>query len=279
MRLIDQYKTLDPSVAGATYRRLQRDDDVNYLREQDGIIGFEVNLKQDRLLSGFTLIGIKKHTILAYRREDGYQLVLFPGLSKLFDESFGLMDLEVAKRFYPNDSFKGKLLGRGPLREMIRDLTPPMKQVDLPEFFQFKDRINSDVDIDTTVPSAEPSSKDSEHDLFGEAPDFEDVPDFGETPDFMDTPSFDDASNFMEDPTFDTEEAFEDISVAEQLELMHFESPHAVIDTAVGFGADRARLINILNALLNKHHDKGERILAAALQDIVIRLFKEGRER
>lgn len=278
MRLIDQYKTLDPSVAGATYRRLQRDDDVNYLREQDGIIGFEVNLKQDRLLSGFTLIGIKKHTILAYRREDGYQLVLFPGLSKLFDESFGLMDLEVAKRFYPNDSFKGKLLGRGPLREMIRDLTPPMKQVDLPEFFQFKDRLNPDVEIDTTsqtqVVPDEPT-----HDLFGEAPDFEDAPDFGETPDFMDTSSFDDTSNFMEDPTFETEEAFEDISVAEQLELMHFESPHAVIDTAVGFGADRARLINILNALLNKHHDKGEHILAAALQDIVIKLFKEGRER
>lgn len=277
MRLIDQYKTLDPSVAGATYRRLQRDDDVNYLREQDGIIGFEVNLKQDRLLSGFTLIGIKKHTILAYRREDGYQLVLFPGLSKLFDESFGLMDLEVAKRFYPNDSFKGKLLGRGPLREMIRDLTPPMKQVDLPEFFQFKDRINSDVDIDTTsqtqVVPDEPT-----HDLFGEAPDFEDVPDFGETPDFTDAPSFDDTPDFMED-SFAVEDEFEEISVAEQLELMHFESPHAVIDTAVGFGADRARLINILNALLNKHHDKGERILAAALQDIVIRLFKEGRER
>lgn len=278
MRLIDQYKTLDPSVAGALYRRLQRDDDVNYLRENDGIIGFEINLKQDRLLSGFTLIGIKKHTIYAYRREDGYQLVLFPGLSKLFDESFGLMDLEVAKRFYTDDSFKGKLLGRGPLREMIRDLTPPMKQVDLPEFFQFKDRLNPDVEIDTTS-QTQAVPDEPTHDLFGEAPDFDEVPDFGETPDFMDTPSFDDASEFMEDPTFDTEEAFEDISVAEQLELMHFESPHAVIDTAVGFGADRARLINILNALLNKHHDKGERILAAALQDIVVRLFKEGRER
>ena len=277
MRLIDQYKTLDPSVAGATYRRLQRDDDVNYLREQDGIIGFEVNLKQDRLLSGFTLIGIKKHTILAYRREDGYQLVLFPGLSKLFDESFGLMDLEVAKRFYPNDSFKGKLLGRGPLREMIRDLTPPMKQVDLPEFFQFKDRINSDADINTTVPSAEPSSKDSEHDLFGEAPDF-DAPDFNEAPDFMDVPSFDDTPDFMED-SFTGEDEFEEISVAEQLELMHFESPHAVIDTAVGFGADRTRLINILNALLNKHPNKSELLLAGALKDITIRLFKEGRER
>ena len=279
MRLIDQYKTLDPSVAGALYRRLQRDDDVNYLRENDGIIGFEINLKQDRLLSGFTLIGIKKHTIYAYRREDGYQLVLFPGLSKLFDESFGLMDLEVAKRFYTNDSFKGKLLGRGTLREMIRDLTPPMKQVDLPEFFQFKDRINSDADSDTPTHTSQSTSVEPTHDLFGEAPDFDEVPDFGETPDFMDAPSFDDTSEFMEDATFDTEEAFEDISVAEQLELMHFESPHAVIDTAVGFGADRARLINILNALLNKHHDKGERILAAALQDIVIQLFKEGRER
>lgn len=276
MRLIDQYKTLDPSVAGATYRRLQRDDDVNYLREQDGIIGFEVNLKQDRLLSGFTLIGIKKHTILAYRREDGYQLVLFPGLSKLFDESFGLMDLEVAKRFYPNDSFKGKLLGRGSLREMIRDLTPPMKQVDLPEFFQFKDRLNPDVEIDTTS-QTQAVPDEPTHDLFGEAPEF-DAPDFNEAPDFMDAPSFEDAPDFMED-SFAGEDEFEDISVAEQLELMHFESPHAVIDTAVGFGADRARLINILNALLNKHHDKGERILAAALQDIVIRLFKEGRER
>ena len=278
MRLIDQYKTLDPSVAGALYRRLQRDDDVNYLRENDGIIGFEINLKQDRLLSGFTLIGIKKHTIYAYRREDGYQLVLFPGLSKLFDESFGLMDLEVAKRFYTDDSFKGKLLGRGPLREMIQDLTPPMKQVDLPEFFQFKDRLNPDVEIDTTS-QTQAVPDEPTHDLFGEAPDFDEVPDFSETPDFMDTPSFDDASEFMDDTTFEPEDDFEDISVAEQLELMHFESPHAVIDTAVGFGADRARLINILNALLNKHHDKGERILAAALQDIVVQLFKEGRER
>ena len=230
-------------------------------------------------MSGFTLIGIKKHTIYAYRREDGYQLVLFPGLSQLFDESFGLMDLEVAKRFYTNDSFKGKLLGRGTLREMIRDLPPPMKQVDLPEFSQIKDRINSDADSDTPTHTSQSTSVEPTHDLFGEAPDFDEVPDFGETPDFMDAPSFDDTSEFMEDPTFDTEEAFEDISVAEQLELMHFESPHAVIDTAVGFGADRARLINILNALLNKHHDKGERILAAALQDIVIQLFKEGRER
>ena len=130
--------------------------------------------------------------------------------------------------------------------------------------------------IDTTVHSSEPVSKDSEHDLFGEAPDF-DAPEF-DAPDFMDTPSFDDTPDFMEH-SFVVEDEFEEISVAEQLELMHFESPHAVIDTAVGFGADRTRLINILNALLNKHPNKSELLLAGALKDITIRLFKEGRER
>ena len=86
-------------------------------------------------LSGFAKIGIQKHTILAYRSDlhEPKKLILFPSMNKLFNDSYGLLGLTVIKTEYSSDSFKGKVLDRGLLQDVIADLTPPAKQVELPQ--------------------------------------------------------------------------------------------------------------------------------------------------
>ena len=86
-------------------------------------------------LSGFAKIGIQKHTILAYRSDlhELKKLILFPSMNKLFNDSYGLLGLTVIKTEYSSDSFKGKVLDRGLLQDVIADLTPPAKQVELPQ--------------------------------------------------------------------------------------------------------------------------------------------------
>jgi len=64
-----------------------RDDDVAYLRDGDGIIGFEI-LPDSKPISGFALIGMRKHTILSFRGEEKpLRLIIFPSMDKLFDPS------------------------------------------------------------------------------------------------------------------------------------------------------------------------------------------------
>lgn len=134
--LLEQLNDINPSVPDALFRRLLRDDELGYLRESDNsIIGFEVDLEQSIPLSGFAKIGIQKHTILAYRSDlhEPKRLILFPSMNKLFNESYGLLGLTVIKTEYSSDSFKGKVLDRGLLQTVIADLTPPAKQVELPQ--------------------------------------------------------------------------------------------------------------------------------------------------
>lgn len=134
--LLEQLNDINPSVPDALFRRLLRDDELGYLRESDNsIIGFEVDLEQSIPLSGFAKIGIQKHTILAYRSDlnEPKRLILFPSMNKLFNESYGLLGLTVIKTEYSSDSFKGKVLDRGLLQNVIVDLTPPAKQVELPQ--------------------------------------------------------------------------------------------------------------------------------------------------
>lgn len=134
--LLEQLNDINPSVPDALFRRLLRDDELGYLRESDNsIIGFEVDLEQSIQLSGFAKIGIQKHTILAYRSDlhEPKRLILFPSMNKLFNESYGLLGLTVIKTEYSSDSFKGKVLDRGLLQTVIADLTPPAKQVELPQ--------------------------------------------------------------------------------------------------------------------------------------------------
>lgn len=134
--LLEQLTDINPSVPDALFRRLLRDDELGYLRESDNsIIGFEVDLENSVPLSGFAKIGIQKHTILAYRSDlhEPKKLILFPSMNKLFNDSYGLLGLTVIKTEYSSDSFKGKVLDRGLLQDVIADLTPPAKQVELPQ--------------------------------------------------------------------------------------------------------------------------------------------------
>lgn len=134
--LLEQLTDINPSVPDALFRRLLRDDELGYLRESDNsIIGFEVDLENSVPLSGFAKIGIQKHTILAYRSDlhEPKKLILFPSMNKLFNDSYGLLGLTVIKTEYSSDSFKGKVLDRGLLQDVIADLTPPAKQIELPQ--------------------------------------------------------------------------------------------------------------------------------------------------
>lgn len=134
--LLEQLNDINPSVPDALFRRLLREDELGYLRESDRtIIGFEVDLENSIPLSGFAKIGIQKHTILAYRSDlhEPKKLVLFPSMNKLFNESYELLSLFVTKTEYASDDFKGRVISKGLLKDVIADLTPPAKQVELPQ--------------------------------------------------------------------------------------------------------------------------------------------------
>ena len=133
--LLTQIKELAPSAKEPLFRRLMVEESLAYLREKQGIIGFELDLQVDQSLSGFALIGIQKHTIYAYCSDlqESPKLILFPSLEKLFDPAFELLDLHVVKKVYTDSHFKGMKLSSGPLSKLVKDLTPPMKKVDIPE--------------------------------------------------------------------------------------------------------------------------------------------------
>lgn len=133
--LLTQIKELAPSAKEPLFRRLMVEESLAYLREKQGIIGFELDLQVDQSLSGFALIGIQKHTIYAYCSDlqESPKLILFPSLEKLFDPAFELLDLHVVKKVYTDSQFKGMKLSSGPLSKLVKDLTPPMKKVDIPE--------------------------------------------------------------------------------------------------------------------------------------------------
>lgn len=130
-----QLKDIDPSAKEPLFRRIMSDKRLAYLREGKGIIGFELDLDVKQRLSGFLLVGIQKHTIYVYRSDldEEPRLVLFPSLDKLFDEDFEMLPLHVIKTVFYDASFQGKVLGTGQLETLVSDLTPPEKEVDIPE--------------------------------------------------------------------------------------------------------------------------------------------------
>lgn len=133
--LLEQLRELSPSAKENLFRRLMAEESLGYLREKNSIVGFEVNLAADQVLSGFTLIAIQKHTIYAFCSDFDLQeepkLVLFPPLEKLFDPAFELLHLQVIKKRYTDAKFQGMKLGQGALRDLVKDLTPPEKEVDI----------------------------------------------------------------------------------------------------------------------------------------------------
>lgn len=133
--LTTQVRELSPSAKEPLFRRLMVDESLSYLREKNSIIGFEIDMNAEQTLSGFTLIGIQKHTIYAYVSDlnEKPRLILFPPLDKLFDPAFELLDLVVFKKSFTNSTFVGKELGHDTMQALVRNLTPPEKEVDIPE--------------------------------------------------------------------------------------------------------------------------------------------------
>ena len=131
--LMTQVRELSPSAREPLFRRLMVDESLAYLREKNNIIGFELDMSVEQSLSGFSLIGIQKHTIYAFVSDlkETPRLILFSPLDKLFDSAFELLDLQVMKKQFTNAKFEGKELDRGVLRDLVRNLTPPEKEVDI----------------------------------------------------------------------------------------------------------------------------------------------------
>lgn len=135
MSLIEQIKSINPSANDPLFRRLLRDEDLGYLRDGEKIIGFEIDINNSKELSGYTMIGVQKHTILAFKSDlnEEDRLIIFPSMDKLFDEAFELLDLTVIKQEFTNSDFKGNVLDKGVLRRVVSDLTPPLRSVELPQ--------------------------------------------------------------------------------------------------------------------------------------------------
>lgn len=207
MSILQQIKEIDPSDKAALFRRLLYQKDLGYLRDKNGdkkIIGFNVQLDQQEELSGFTIIAIQKHTILAYKSDLGEdeKLILFPSLDKLSDPSFEMDNLEVTREIYRDDSFNGQVVSKGTLSEVTRDLLPPYKKVEVSDDFG-ESLTNSLLEASKSEDekqAQEPSQKIKPDDLDDEevpandgmpnGDDLDDVP-----PDFDDSvpPDFDDS--------------------------------------------------------------------------------------
>lgn len=164
MVALDQMKMIDPSVPGALFRLLQRDESVAYLREGDGIYGFEVHHDSPDI-AGYALIGMSKHTILAYKSDIGQEqkLIIFPNIDKLFNKQFGLLELLCTKKLYLDESFNGRAVKTGLVKDLVRDLLPPAKEVP-----DLSDELTSQI---TRIMSAEYNDADNQ-DTMAYRPEF-----------------------------------------------------------------------------------------------------------
>lgn len=136
-RLEEQIRELSPTVKDALYRRLMFAEDLAWLRDEKRkgkVIGFEVDLDGQEL-SGFALIAIQRHTVIAFvsERNEPPRLILFPALEILFDPGFELLDLNVTRKEFSDSAFNGVPDGHGRFGDMVKDLTPPERRMDIPD--------------------------------------------------------------------------------------------------------------------------------------------------
>lgn len=254
----DQILTINPSVPPALFRLLMRDDSTAYLREDDTIIGFEV-VPTSELIEGFALIGMRKRTILAYRSEDASpRLVVFPSMDKLFNPSFGLLGLTVKKIRFTNDSFHGTTLDEGLMADLISDLTPPEKQVTLP------DHLTEQM---IRVMVSEYSDQEENDDVAAHATLEQFKPVEGETIEpvevVLDNPYFEPVVQAPKTPE-------------EDIESREFESEHAAVDyILLTYGVDKTLLMKLLNALLLKTQGMPQSERTRQYQLLVCKLIRE----
>ena len=277
MKLTEQLDNIDPSAKDALFRRIMYDENLGYLRDGDKITGFELDLENSHLLSGYGVIAIQKHTILAYRSDlhEEKRLVLFPEMSKLEDPEFDLLELTVQRKVFHDDTFKGKLVSKGLFKDVAKDLIPPYKQVEVSDemaasmnkammetTYGIKDGKVSDAHM--SKPSMDASVDEPPMDAPFDKPPM-DAP-FDEPP--MDAP--------FEEPEYNNDKIVPKSPKAEELNRQVFTQLSQVSDYVVlNFGVQPDFASNVVAAALQSTKDSQTQIDVAVL--LFVKLFNDGK--
>lgn len=298
-RLESQIRELSPSVKDALFRRLLFAEDLAWLRDEkkkDRVIGFEVELDGQEL-SGFALIAIQRHTVIAFvsDRDESPRLILFPTLETLFDPGFELLNLIVTRKEFKDATFHGISNGHGRFGDMVKDLTPPNRKVDIPdtvveqmagsiareEAEQQPEPMQS-VSPAPSVPKPAPV-KESEEPSYEEEPYEEGPPEgFDEEPDNFEDfqePGYDDYDDYSgyEEPEPELEpEPKKELSRSEKLKAQTFGSLNEVIDfTVMKLGINRPLAVTLANKAMQSKVSPEYRIQLAV--NIFCKLIDENR--
>lgn len=298
-RLESQIRELSPSVKDALFRRLLFAEDLAWLRDEkkkDRVIGFEVELDGQEL-SGFALIAIQRHTVIAFvsDRDESPRLILFPTLETLFDPGFELLNLIVTRKEFKDATFHGISNGHGRFGDMVKDLTPPNRKVDIPdtvveqmagsiareEAEQQPEPIQS-VSPAPSVPKPAPV-KEPEEPSYEEEPYEEGPPEgFDEEPDNFEDfqePGYDDYDDYSgyEEPEPELEpEPKKELSRSEKLKAQTFGSLNEVIDfTVMKLGINRPLAVTLANKAMQSKVSPEYRVELAV--NIFCKLIDENR--
>ena len=245
--ITEQIKTVNPSVPPALFRLLMRDSP---------------------LIEGFALIGMRKRTISAYRSEDDKpRLIVFPTIDKLFNQSYGLLHLYAKKVVISDDSFKGKVVDEGYIGDLVGDLTPPQKNVDLPDqISEQMIRIMLSEYSDQEEAESRPAHIQMERFTPVNTPGYippipEDLPDV--PPIIPDAPMFAESDTLNESPD-------------KVVDNQSFTSEHEIIDFVVlKYGVNRAIMTTLLSALLAKTQGMSSDKRLWEYKQLVMKLLRE----
>lgn len=286
MSIEKQLTTINPSVKDALFRRLLIEDNLGYLRKDNTIIGFEVILDQAQELPGYAVIAIQKHTILAYRSDlnEDPKLILFPSMDKLEDPAFELSNLEVERKVFDNDEFIGRTVQRGLLKDVIKDLIPPYKEVEVPDEMasQMNQAIHEAAFENETQPSEATVQKPDDIPFDDPPVDFEQEPSIPpiEPPIDFDENQFDEQINGTQATEEPDTESVDPIvpksKQARELRDQTFTSLAQVSDyVVVHFGVNPDLASNVTTAALRSTTDKKTQIDVAVL--LFIKVFDENK--
>ena len=278
-RLESQIRELSPSVKDALFRRLLFAEDLAWLRDEkkkDRVIGFEVELDGQEL-SGFALIAIQRHTVIAFvsDRDESPRLILFPTLETLFDPGFELLNLIVTRKEFKDATFHGISNGHGRFGDMVKDLTPPNRKVDIPDTV-VEQMAGSIAREEAEKPSYEEEPYEEEPYEEGPPEGFDEEPDNFE--DFQEPgyDDYDDYSGYEEpEPEFEPEPKKE-LSRSEKLKAQTFGSLNEVIDfTVMKLGINRPLAVTLANKAMQSKVSPEYRVQLAV--NIFCKLIDENR--
>lgn len=268
MSIINQLDTIPPSVKDALFRRLLYDNHLGYLRNHDNteIIGFEVDLSVDQELSGYAIIGIQKHTILAYKSDFGEdkKLILFPSLSKIKDPEFNMLDIKVHRKIIRDDTFEGEIIKSGTLKQVAKDLMPPYEKAVVSD--ELSENLKNEMreNLLNKKEEADESFASNNHNV-----------DYNEPPQTMYDeqipPEFDEPFNDNFNETGQQE-----ISKQQQLKSQTFNSISDLSDYCIlNLNIPKDFVSNVLNAALQSTNDTRMQIDVAVL--LFVKLYDEGK--